>query len=242
MNKTDEILQIDQLSVNYGHTAALSNISLDLYRGECLGIIGPNGGGKTTLLRAILSLVPIAAGNIRLCAQHRLPIGYVPQISRIDRTFPITVRESVLTGRLRPGLSPFHRYTRVDTEFVDSIIEKVGLQKVYRRQVSDLSGGEFQKMLLARALATEPKLLLLDEPTANVDGNAREQIYALLKTINVDMSVLLVTHDIWAACAHSTRIAYLDQTLLYIGDPTLCDDLISKLYGHPVFFEHKEAK
>ncbi|HHY71241.1 MAG TPA: ABC transporter ATP-binding protein, partial [Thermoanaerobacterales bacterium] len=193
---------IQNLSVQYGKTPALTGVSLNVDEGEYLGIIGPNGGGKTTLLKAILGLVTPAAGEITVYG--RKPgktgklIGYVPQITILDKNFPITVKQVILTGRLNPVLSLFHKYKHGDMKKADELLSQVGIYKLKDRMISELSGGEFQKMLIARALAVEPKLLLLDEPTASVDASSRDQIFSLLETLNNSMTIILVTHDLLA--------------------------------------------
>ncbi|HAN21690.1 MAG TPA: ABC transporter, partial [Clostridiales bacterium] len=204
MNKKAQnvAVSVDNLCVYYGQTLALSDVCLNVNEGEYLGIIGPNGGGKSTLLKAMLGLIPIEEGYVLLYGnkpeKNRGFVWYVPQLSSVDKQFPITLFEVVLSGCLKPKLSLFSRYSENDRAFVKNLIERVGLQKLADRQVSQLSGGEFQKMLIARALATKPRLLLLDEPTASVDAVSREQIYALLEELNKEMTIILVTHDLLA--------------------------------------------
>ncbi len=230
-------VKIESLSVYYKQTPALVNINLSVQQGDFLGIIGPNGGGKTTLLRSILGLVPFS-GSINIYgndfAKNKTAVGYVSQFSNADRLFPITVKEAVLTGRLPAGLSLFHRYLTVDHKEADVLIAKVGLTDCARRDVHELSGGEFQKMLIARALTLHPKLLLLDEPTANVDASSREQIYQLLRELNKDMTIILVTHDLLAVSSHVSSLACLNKTLFYHGEPELNEDMVNSLYGCPV--------
>ena len=181
----DTAVHIENLSVYYGRTPAIEQINLDVRDGEYLGIIGPNGGGKSTLLKAILGLVPSTTGRVRIFGEqpdrNRLKIGYVPQFSSVDKKFPIKLMDVVLTGRLKAGLTPFFRYSPADRKAVSRLLEQVGIAELADRQISELSGGQFQKMLIARALAVGPRLLLLDEPTASVDVNAQSQIYGLLE-------------------------------------------------------------
>lgn len=236
MNKI--AVHIDNLSVYYGNTPALSNICLDVNDKEYLGIIGPNGGGKSTLLKAILGIVHADSGTVQIYGNHqrksRGQVGYVPQFASLDKKFPITLLEVVLMGRLKAGLSPFFNYTSKDKETAYALLEKVGITELANRQISQLSGGEFQKMLIARALAVNPKLLLLDEPTASVDANSREQIYSLLAELNKDMTIILVTHDLLAISSRVHRLACLNRTLVYHGEPELSEDTVNNLYGCPV--------
>lgn len=231
-------VHVENLSVYYGQTCGVKGVCLDVREGEYLGIIGPNGGGKSTLLKSILGLVPATTGTVRVfgmpISEGRKLIGYVPQQAVLDRRFPITLEEVVLTGAIRKGISPFFRYSDADREAARSLMRQVGVDKLARRQVSQLSGGEFQKMLIARALATRPKLLMLDEPTASVDAISRQQIYELLARLNREMTIILVTHDMLAISSQVTSLACLNGTLVYHGEPELSAPLINQLYGCPV--------
>ena len=139
-----------------------------------------------------------------------------------------------MTGRLKQGLSPFFRYSSEDKDTAYSLLERVGIASLANRQISELSGGEFQKMLIARALATNPKLLLLDEPTASVDVRSREQIYSLLAELNKSMTIILVTHDLLAVSSQVNRLACLNGQLVYHGEPELTEKVVNSLYGCPV--------
>lgn len=232
------VIHIENLSVNYGQTPALTGVCLDVAEGEYLGIIGPNGGGKSTLMKSILGIVPKASGKIELFGdsfeKSKGKVGYVPQFSSLDKKFPISVREVVLTGCIKKGLSPFYRYSAQDKAYADSLLEKVGIAGLANRQISALSGGEFQKMLIARGLAVKPRLLLLDEPTASVDAKSREQIFMLLSELNQSMTILLVTHDLLAVSSEVKRLACLNRELIYHGEPQLNDHIVNTLYGCPV--------
>ena len=153
---------------------------------------------------------------------------------RWDKKFPISMLEVVLTGRLKQGLSPFFKYTKEDKEKAHELLERVGIAELANRQISELSGGEFQKMLIARALAVSPRLLLLDEPTASVDASSRDQIYNLLAELNQDMTIILVTHDLMAISSQVKRLACLNGHLVYHGEPELNESIMNTLYGCPV--------
>lgn len=231
-------IEIRNVSVQYGQHSALKGVEMKVPEGDYLGIIGPNGGGKTTLLKAILGLIPVRSGQIELfgkpAIQGRSEVGYVPQFASMDKGFPITLYDVVLTGRQRPGLSLFFRYSKEDRNMTEELLEQVGILHLAKRQIAELSGGEFQKMLIARALATKPKLLLLDEPTANVDATARNQIYQLLEELNQSITIVLVTHDLLAVSAQVQSLACLNGRLVYHGDPELKDNVVDQLYGCPV--------
>lgn len=231
-------VHVENLTVYYGQTAAITDVCLDVADGEYLGIIGPNGGGKSTLLKAILGLIPITTGEIKIygssIAQSRSLVSFVPQFSSIDKMFPINLHEVVLSGKLKAGMTPFFRYSKQDKIEVEALLEKVGILELANRQIAELSGGEFQKMLIARALAVKPKLLLLDEPTASVDTNSSSQIYSLLADLNQDMTIILVTHDLLAISSQVHRLACLNNRLVYHGEPELTEGIVNTMYGCPV--------
>ncbi len=236
MNKA---IAIDGLSVGYGAAEVLSDVSFSVAEGEFLGIIGPNGGGKTTLLRSILGLIPAKRGSIEIfgkpAAKNRAILGYVPQFASFDRRFPITVGEVVCTALLGGGLHPFFRFGKGQLDKAEDYLEMVDLGGFSKRPVSDLSGGEFQRLLLARALAREPRILLLDEPTASVDPGTRAKIYALLTGLNKGgMTVLMVTHDLLAVSSAISSLACLSHTLVYHGEPELDERVSTAMYGCPV--------
>lgn len=235
---SDTAIHIEKLTVNYRHTPALSDVCLDVPEGEFLGIIGPNGGGKSTLLKAVLGLVPIADGKIEIfgnsAKSKRTVIGYVPQFALVDRTFPISAAEVVMTAFLKGPLHPFFRYTEEHRKAALKQMERVGIGELADRQISELSGGEFQRLLIARALATEPKILLLDEPTASVDPASREHIYGVLEELNKSVTIVMVTHDLMAISSEVNSIACLNQRLVYHGDPQLDAKTVNEMYGCPV--------
>jgi zinc transport system ATP-binding protein len=228
------VLEVKNLSVKYQENEALKDVSFTIYDKDYLGIIGPNGGGKTSLLKSILGLIKFD-GDIKI---YNMPpkkatqyIGYVPQISEVDKSSPMTVCEVVLTGRTNSKIKMFHKYLDSDKLLVDESLKKVGIYHLKDRLIKNLSGGEFQRMLIARALVIEPKILLLDEPTASVDHNSREQIYTLLKKLNESMTIILVTHDLMAISSYVKNLACLNGNLVYHGNPDLNEHVIESLYG-----------
>lgn len=234
-----EALKITNLTVSYGSYKALSDVSLTVHEGEYLGIIGPNGGGKTTLISAVTGIIKPDSGTIAIFGadgrKARGVIGYVPQNSKVSRDFPITVSETVMTAFLRGGAHPFRRFNSDDKQKALSYLEKLGLTQLADRNVSELSGGEFQRLLIARALATEPKLLVLDEPVSNVDPKSREVIYSLLESLNKSgQTILMVTHDLFAISSAVGSIACLNRTLVYHGKPKITDEISHAMYGCPV--------
>lgn len=235
----NDAIQISQLSVFYGHTPAITNINLNVQEGEYLGIIGPNGGGKTTLLNSVLGLIKPTSGNIKIyngaVKNMRDYIGYVPQIAEMDKKFPISALETVMTAFLKNGFHPFFTYKKKDEYRAMEQLERMQIDKLAHRQVSELSGGEFQRLLIARALAADPKILLLDEPTASVDPASRAQIYDLLSKLNdAGMTIVMVTHDMLAVASSINKLACLNHRIVYHGEPQLTDDVCTAMYGCPI--------
>lgn len=243
-------ITVEKLSVSYGKIKALSDINLTVKKGEYLGIIGPNGGGKTTLLSAILGLVKKDGGHIEI-AGGTSSIGYVPQNAMLSRSFPITALETVMTAFLKKGLHPFFRVTDESKTFAESCLDRVGLLSLADRSIDALSGGELQRLLIARALASKPEILMLDEPTASVDPASREKIYSLLSSLNKEgMTVVMVTHDLFAISSSVEQIACLNKTLVYHGESQLTQEVCDAMYGckvdliahgtaHRVLSDHK---
>ncbi len=235
---SNKALSVQGLTVRYGSMVALRDVDLTIMEGEYLGIIGPNGGGKTTFLKALLGLVPFDSGSIRIFNKKPREtgklIGYVPQVSSLDKAFPITLYQVVLTGRLGSKLSWFHQYSKEDRIKADEALEQVGIEKLKDRQISELSGGEFQRMLIARALTVEPKLLLLDEPTASVDAQSREKIFSLLHDLNDKMTIVLVTHDLLAVSSYVKTLACINEKLIYHGGKEIDEQVVEHLYGCPI--------
>lgn len=234
----ENAIEVDNLTVYYQRVCALSNVSLRVKDREFLGIIGPNGGGKSTLLKAILGLVTPYSGDIRIFGKspkkaHGI-MGYVPQFTSFHRDFPISVEETVLMGRLSGKIPMFHKYTKEDIDITHTLMEKLEIYHLRNRQIGQLSGGQFQRALIARALTTRPRILLLDEPTASLDTEAKSHIYSILVELNQDMTIIMVTHDMGAISTHVESLACLNRELFYHGRSELSEDLINAIHGCPV--------
>lgn len=231
-------IEIENLNVDYNNINVLKDINLTIEDKEFVAVIGPNGGGKTTLLKAILGLVKPSKGNIRVYGSSledkSRAIGYVPQFTKFEKTFPIDVFDVVLTGRLKSNIKFFHRYSKEDIEYAQSIMNMLDIYELKDRQIGQLSGGQLQRVLIARALCTEPKLLLLDEPTASLDEQSKNNIYLILKELNKKITILIVTHDGGFVFSYIDKVACLNQKLFYHGEPELNKDTMDKVYGCPV--------
>lgn len=219
----DPLIEIKNLSVNYGKINALRDLNFSVEKNDYIGIIGPNGGGKTTLIKTILGLIKPNSGEIKYCnkslRKSNIRMGYVPQINDINRMFPISVKEVVLSGRLTKEIKPLFRYSDEDEEKVIDVLKIVGLYDLKDRLISELSGGEFQKLLIARALTTNPDILLLDEPTAMVDVMSQKQIFNLIKKLSNNMTIILITHHVQMITKHVKKLIFLDKNILAEGDP-----------------------
>lgn len=239
-------IEVNNVSFSYSGQTVLDNISFSVNSGEYLGIIGPNGGGKTTLIKIILGLLKPNTGTVRIFGQNieefkeKSLIGYVPQrISQVVSQFPATVKEVIETGRTaRVGL--FKKYTKNDKQAIEKAMEITGVAHLKHRLIEDLSGGERQRVFIARALAAEPKILILDEPSAGVDLASQKQFYAFIKSLNqkFELTIIFISHDI-DVVAHEVKILLcLNKNLVCHGLPEefLKGEHMEKLYGKKVKF------
>ena len=245
-SNTKNIIELKDVSFRYNSSVVLERVSFSVKEGEYLGIIGPNGGGKTTLLKIILGLLRPAEGEVSVNLE-KSEIGYVPQrASQYHLRFPATVEEIVRSGRVaRLGL--FGRFGKKDAEAVDKALEMTGLSPLRRRLIGNLSGGEIQKVFLARAFAGEPKTLILDEPEVGIDIAGQEEFYTFLDGLNqkLGLTVIFVSHDI-ELISHSVKsVLCLNRRLLCHGSPRefIKEEYIDQLYGKKVkfiFHEHRD--
>ncbi len=231
-------IELEDVSVKLGEQLVLSNISMQIPEKDFLGIIGPNGGGKTTLLKTILGIIKPVNGNIKILGDknydRKKMIGYVPQASLFDNNFPISVLDVVLMARLPSGLNWFHNYSRDDILAAESILDKLDILELKDRQIGQLSGGQLQRVLLARGLAVDPEILLLDEPTASVDAANTSLIYSLLNELNREKTIIVVTHDLAAVSSYFNNLACLNRKLHHHGSKELNKETTDRVYGCPV--------
>ncbi len=230
-------LQISNLNVSLRGRTVLEDVNLSLEQGSFMGLIGPNGAGKTVLLKTILGLIKPNAGEIlvfgRTPKQARGSIGYVPQYARFDADFPMSVLETVLIGRLR-HTRIFGSYTNEDIQVAEQVLAKVDLLDLRNQHIGKLSGGQLQRVLIARALALQPKMLLLDEPTASLDTRVGRTVYEILEELSKVMTIVLVSHDIGVIASHVKTIACLNRKLHYHHSKELSSAMLEEVYGCPV--------
>lgn len=241
MTTPQPLLQLTDVSVKYGEEPVLDRVTMEVHEGDYVGVIGPNGGGKTTLLKVMLGLITPTSGEVQLLGRpvrefrEWWRVGYVPQrATSLDVRFPTTVEEVVALGRVaRVGL--WHRLGRADREAVTEALEQVDMSDHRRRLITELSGGQQQRVLIAKALVSEPTLLMLDEPTVGIDVKSQDRFYQLLSALNKQrgLTLVMVSHDIDVVVNEVTKIACINETLAYHGDPQsfMKDDYVAKLYG-----------
>ena len=211
----EAIVSLKNVSVKYDETTALESVSLDIYPTDFLGIIGPNGGGKTTLVKAILGTLPHSGEVLYspiLTEKGYRRIGYLPQQPEFDRSFPISVVEVVMSG-LQAEKGAMKRYTAAERKRAMELLEMAGIKEVAERQISEISGGQMQRALLCRAVILEPKLLILDEPTNFVDNQFENELYTLLHRLNERMAIVMVSHDLGTITSVVKSIVCVNRTV-----------------------------
>lgn len=234
MNK---LIIIENLSSAYGNKTVLRDVTLTLYERDFLGIIGPNGGGKTTLLKAILGLLPPVSGHVRFYQDGRevpsLNIGYLPQMNQIDKKFPISVREVIASG-LASEKPLFRSFRKAQNEQIDEVVRQMGLEELSARPIGELSGGQLQRTLLGRSIVSRPQVLILDEPSSYVDKRFESHFNELLEEINKQSAVILVSHDIGTVLSMVKNIACVNETLHYHSGVDVSEEWLGHAYACPI--------
>ncbi len=245
MTKQQTVIQLQNINYSYGNYPVLKNINMEVNKGDFIGIVGPNAGGKSTLVKLILGLLKPQSGIVKVLGKNASSIshkiGYVPQHPTFLRDFPITVEQAVLMGRIGSNLlyKKYNAlypgsYNKTDKELVNKALIKVEADNLSNNQISSLSGGQLQKVLLARALISNPSILLLDEPTANIDQRMEGDIFDLLKELNSKITILVVSHDIAFISAYVHTVACVNRTLVCHKTNTIDGNIIQNLYGSNV--------
>ena len=231
-------LDVRDLSAGYpGERRTIHNLTFSVQSGERVALIGPNGAGKSTLFKAIAGLIPFTSGDISVqgqdCRSSHTYVGYVPQQSEIDWTFPVTVYDVVMMGRARHSRW-FPWWRGSDHEAVDALLERLSLTALSKRQIGELSGGQKRRVFIARALAQEANILLMDEPFTGVDTAAEQEIIATLDVLTAQgITILLATHDLGRAAQDFDRVLLLKQRLLAYGEPeaVIQADVLRQAFG-----------
>lgn len=229
-----EILKISNLTVGYeDDSPILESVNLSVYENDFLGIIGPNGGGKTTLLKAILGLLTPRSGKIdfvRATGKGKINIGYLPQINQIDKKFPISVFDVIMSGISIPAGRLYFRYTKSQKDKVRDVAIKMGVENYLQSPIGDLSGGQLQRTLLGRAIIDDPDLLILDEPNSYVDKRFETNFYNILDEINKTTAVILVSHDVGTVISLVKNIACVNRGIHYHSGANITNEWLEEHY------------
>lgn len=240
MTMTTQV-RFDDVSFSYGGPVILEGVNLQIENGEFLGVVGPNAGGKSTLIKLMLGLLTPTSGRVTVLGQSPRSaakmVGYCPQLAPFSRDFPISVEEVVFLGRL--GKTDVEGNGQTDRKAVEEAMATTELSDIRHRRIGTLSGGELQRVLVARALACEPAMLVLDEPTANIDLRVEGDIFDLLRRLNQRMTVVVVSHDIGFISGYVSRVACVNRTVICHHTAELTGENVAELYGgHVSMIEH----
>ena len=235
--KDHPIIELRDISAGYDGYEVLKDVNLTVQPADFIGLIGPNGGGKTTLLKVMLGLISPTQGEVRIMGgsveDGRCMVGYVPQVVEMDRQFPIRVWEVVQMGLLGCR-KPFQRITAAEREVVRVALQQVEMEEMENRAIGELSVGQRQRVYIARSLTTNPSILLLDEPTASVDPQVANSIYEMLYRLNETVTIIMVSHDMNAVSAYVKTIGCLNKTLHYHGGKEITEEMAQAMYECPV--------
>ncbi|WP_319271083.1 ABC transporter ATP-binding protein [uncultured Draconibacterium sp.] len=229
----DSLIKIENLTVAYDKVPVLENVNLEICEKDFLGVIGPNGGGKTTLLKAILGLKKPESGKIHFSKDmsgRKKPIGYLPQVKNIDRKFPITVFDVVLSGAIMQNKQKAKRTAK---ERAEALLEEMGVAGIRNKAIGELSGGQMQRVFLCRALLSEPKLLILDEPDTFVDNRFEGELYEKLRQLNNELAIVLVSHDVGTITSYVKSIACVNTFLHYHASNIISQEQLAN-YNCPI--------
>lgn len=229
----EPLIKIENLSVAYDKVKVLQNVNLEIFEKDFLGVIGPNGGGKTTLLKAILGLLKPVQGEVKFRSDiqgRKKPIGYLPQVKHIDRKFPITVFDVVLSGSVMESQTTTRLALRTR---VEELLEEMGVADIRSKAIGELSGGQMQRVFLCRALLSKPKLLILDEPDTFVDNRFEGELYEKLRQLNKDIAIVLVSHDVGTISSYVKTIACVNNDLHHHPSNTITQEQLNG-YNCPI--------
>lgn len=231
------MIKIKNLWFSYDSQVILEDVNLTIRQGEFIAVIGPNGGGKTTLVKLILGILKPQRGEITVMGKPPQAVarrmGYVPQNTNISKIFPISVMDVALMGRLGKAGRAW-RYSAADKRRAEEALDRVGMLALKNAPVLNLSGGQRQRVFIARALAADPEILFMDEPTASVDQEWQAQIYNLLKELNKSISIVVVSHDIGILSSYVQSVACVNRTVFYHDTAEITEEMLGKMYQCPV--------
>ncbi len=237
------LIEVQNIVFGYNKEAVLKNVSFSIGEGQFIGIIGPNGGGKSTLLKVLLGLLNPWSGTVKVDGKPPPTnlMAYVPQVFASDKAFPITVLEVVLGGRLR-YLSSWGIFQKEDIEIATQALTQVGLGSLQKQSFGTLSSGQAQRVLIARALSSQPKILLLDEPTSSTDLEAENALYDIMAQLKNKLTILMVTHNIARILDHVDQVLCVEGIVTKIPLEDICEHFSIGLYHEPPGGAHKKGK
>ncbi|MGE0089186.1 MAG: metal ABC transporter ATP-binding protein [Bacteroidales bacterium] len=213
-----KIVELNSVYAGYKDDIILHDVSLEIFDNDFIGIIGPNGGGKTTLLKVILGLIKPVKGTIEYTGDSNIvrnnKIGFLPQVNKIDNKFPVSVYDVVLSGLIYNN-GFYYKHSKKDKQIAKETLQKLGICDLKEKHISELSGGQMQKVLLARAIVSAPRLLVLDEPNTFVDNKFEGELYEILGHLNNEMGIIIVSHDIGTISTYIKTIACVNRGLYY---------------------------
>ncbi|MBI9055251.1 MAG: ATP-binding cassette domain-containing protein [Bacteroidales bacterium] len=231
-----KILELESVFAGYNDEVILKDISFEIFDDDFIGIIGPNGGGKTTLLNVILGLIKPYKGSVvffdDIRSDRNNKVGYLPQQNKIDKKFPIKVKEVVLSGLIY-GSAFLGRYSKTEKQKAEDTLKRLGICDIKDTTIGELSGGQMQKVLLARAIVSSPRLLILDEPNTFVDNQFEGELYEILKELNKEMAIVIVSHDVGTISSYIKTIACVNRNLHYHKSNKITEEQLT-IYNCPI--------
>jgi len=229
----EELIELRNITAGYDNNIILDSVNMKIHDNDFIGVIGPNGGGKTTLIKVILGVIKPMKGEI-IFKNNKTKnlIGYLPQYNIFDKAFPISILEVVMSG-LMSNKKLYQRYTAKDKALAMNLLNIVGLENYSNYKISEISGGQMQRALLCRAVISNPKILILDEPVTYVDNTFEKEMYGLLKEWNKDMSIIMVSHDIGIISSHVKTIACVNRGV-YVHKSNIIDNETLERYNCPI--------
>ncbi len=231
-----KIIELKDIVAGYGDEVILKDVNFSVSDEDFIGVIGPNGGGKTTLVKVMLGLLKPISGKVILHQNddesNRRMIGYLPQINRTDQKFPISVLDVVLSG-LADSVKLFKRFSKQEISKAKALLHQMGIELLSKKNIGDLSGGQMQRVFLCRAIISDPKLLILDEPNTFVDNKFESDLYATLKTLNQRMAIMMVSHDVGTITYYIKTIACVNRELHYHASNEISQEQLAS-YNCPI--------
>lgn len=228
----EQLLELKNVSAGYDKNIVLSDVNMRVYDRDFIGVIGPNGGGKTTLVKVILGLLKPLKGEITYCENTRNFIGYLPQINKIDSKFPITVYDVILSGLMSQN-QLITSFNKLNKQKADELLEQIGITHLKKKPIGELSGGQMQRVFLCRALISSPRLLILDEPSSFVDNKFEHELYGLLHELNKLMAIIIISHDVGTITSYVKTIACVNKALHYHHSNIITEEQLAD-YNCPI--------